>query len=385
MKIRTPDYFDEFRCIADKCEDTCCAGWGIVIDDYSYKKYLKVTGAFGDELRRKIISEENENVFVLNGDRCSFLKEDNLCKIYSELGGDALCYTCREYPRYLEEFGNLREIGLSLSCPEAARIILRKEETVKFNLSENDEEVNNYNDINPNIYINLMQCRKVVFNILQDREIKLIDRCIIVLLFTNEVQEKIDLNDISSIRNVKDNYINKEYIYEKINSFSKYNNRLVDKYQSLHNIIKIFKELKHLKSDDILGLENSLRYFWKEPEDINVYSKLNISFNKYYKKNEYKFEQIVSYYVYRYYMKSVFDYDVLAKTKFALLSFIMIKELSVIRYLENKEFLDDDLVDISYKYSRDIEHLEENIDVLEELFETRDEFSVENLIINLYN
>ena len=84
-------------------------------------------------------------------------------------------------------------------------------------------------------------------------------------------------------------------------------------------------------------------------------------------------------------MKSVFDYDAIAKIKFALISFIMIKELSVVRYLENKEFLDEDLVDISYKYSRDIEHLEENVDVLQELFETRDEFSFENFIINLYN
>ena len=84
-------------------------------------------------------------------------------------------------------------------------------------------------------------------------------------------------------------------------------------------------------------------------------------------------------------MKSVFDYDALAKLKFALVSFIIIKELSIIRYLENKEFLDEDLVDIVYKYSRDIEHLEENIDILEELFETRDEFSVDNLIICLYN
>lgn len=84
-------------------------------------------------------------------------------------------------------------------------------------------------------------------------------------------------------------------------------------------------------------------------------------------------------------MKSVFDYDALAKLKFVLVSFIIIKELSIIRYLENKEFLDEDLVDIVYKYSRDIEHLEENIDILEELFETRDEFSVDNLIICLYN
>lgn len=385
MKLRTPDYFDEFKCIADKCEDTCCAGWGIVIDDKSYEKYLSIEGKFGEVLRSKIVQDEGENVFILNGDRCSFLNDNNLCEIYSELGGENLCYTCRQYPRYLEEFGNLREIGLSLSCPEAARIILSKSRIVNFKLSEIDEEVSVYNDINPNIYINLMQCRKIIFDILQDRKIELIDRLILALIFANEIQEKIDSNDISFIKNIKDKYINKEFIYEKLNSFNKYDNRIEEKYINIHNIINIFKDLKHLKDNDILGLENSLRYFWKDPEDINVYSEVNLGFNTYYKKNEYKFEQIVIYYVYRYFMKSVFDYDALAKLKFALVSFIIIKELSIIRYLENKEFLDEDLVDIVYKYSRDIEHLEENIDILEELFETRDEFSVDNLIICLYN
>ncbi|MGN0026098.1 MAG: flagellin lysine-N-methylase [Clostridium sp.] len=385
MKLRTPDYFDEFKCIADKCEDTCCAGWGIVIDDKSYEKYLSIKGKFGEVLRSKIVQDEGENVFILNGDRCSFLNDNNLCEIYSELGGENLCYTCRQYPRYLEEFGNLREIGLSLSCPEAARIILSKSRIVNFKLSEIDEEVSFYNDINPNIYINLMQCRKIIFDILQDRKIELIDRLILALIFVNEIQEKIDSNDISFIKNIKDKYINKEFIYEKLNSFNEYDNRIEEKYINIYNIINIFKDLKHLKDNDILGLENSLRYFWKDPEDINVYSEVNLAFNTYYKKNEYKFEQIVIYYVYRYFMKSVFDYDALAKLKFALVSFIIIKELSIIRYLENKEFLDEDLVDIVYKYSRDIEHLEENIDILEELFETRDEFSVDNLIISLYN
>ncbi|MBE6053149.1 MAG: flagellar protein FliB [Clostridium sartagoforme] len=385
MKIRTPDYFDEFKCIADKCEDTCCAGWGIVIDDKSYNNYSSIKGSFGEELRSKIIKEEGENVFTLNGDRCSFLNDNNLCRIYSELGGDSLCYTCREYPRYLEEFGNLREVGISLSCPEAARIILSNSEIAKFTLSETLEEVNSYNDINPNIYINLMQCRTVIYNILQNREIKLIDRCILALAFVNEVQEKIDSNNISSIRNIKDNYLSKEFLYDKLKSFQKFNNQLEAKYENIYSIINIFKDLKHLKAEYIEELETPLRYFWKADEDIKLYSELNLSFNDYYKNNEYKFEQIIIYYVYRYFMKSVFDYDAIAKIKFALISFIIIKELSVIRYLENKEFLHEDLVDISYKYSRDIEHLEENVEILQELFESRDEFSFENFIITLYN
>lgn len=35
MLYTIPDYYKEFSCIAADCEDTCCAGWQIVIDEKS--------------------------------------------------------------------------------------------------------------------------------------------------------------------------------------------------------------------------------------------------------------------------------------------------------------------------------------------------------------
>ena len=46
MQITRPDYYKEFTCIADVCPDTCCAGWQIVIDEKSLKKYRRVKGPF---------------------------------------------------------------------------------------------------------------------------------------------------------------------------------------------------------------------------------------------------------------------------------------------------------------------------------------------------
>ena len=37
-----PEYYKEFKCIADKCPDTCCAGWKIMIDDKSLEKYRQL-------------------------------------------------------------------------------------------------------------------------------------------------------------------------------------------------------------------------------------------------------------------------------------------------------------------------------------------------------
>ena len=385
MKIRVPEYFKDFKCIASDCEDTCCAGWGIVIDDETYSKYQKVDGVFGDRLKSEIVHDAGENIFVLKGNDCPFLNENKLCDIYNELGEEGLCYTCRQYPRYLEEFGSLREIGISLSCPEAARIILRDSKKAIFELSENDEEVNGYNDINARLYIELMQCRKIIFDILQDRNLELNIRASLVLLFTKEIQDKIDENEIGDIKSVREKYIQKNFINEIVEKLEEYRNKEDYKYSNMQEYFNLFKNLKHINPNDPLGLDDAIRYFWQSEEDKEIYLAKNKDFNNYYEKSMYKFEHILVYFIFRYFMKAVFDYDVSAKVKTAIVSYLMIKELCIVRFTEEGELTNADIVDIAHMYSKDVEHLEENIESLAELFETNEVFAVEEMIVTLMN
>lgn len=386
MKIRVPDYFDDFKCIASECEDTCCAGWGIVIDDETYNHYMNVKGEFGEKLRSKIVTEGSENIFVLKGDDCPFLTENKMCDIYNNLGEDSLCYTCRQYPRVTEEFGSLREICLSLSCPEACRIILKSDKRVEFKLIENNEEVTRYNDINAMLYLNLMQCRNVVFKILQNKDNDLNKRVSIILKFIDEVQGKIDSSSIQEIKDIIEKYSNDKFIEDTTNDIDNYKRHESIKYNNVHEIFEIFKSLKHINPNDPLALEDALRYFWQSEEDEYIYLEKHNKFDIYFSDKIYKFENILVYFVFRYFMKAVFDYDVLAKIKTALVSYIMIKELLIVRWIEEGEKLtEDDLVEIAHTYSKDIEHLEENIETLAEVFETNSVFSVDNLIITLIN
>ena len=385
MKIRVPEYFKDFKCIASECEDTCCAGWGIVIDDETYKKYQKVEGCFGERLKNEMVNEAVENIFVLKGNNCPFLAENKLCDIYKELGEEGLSYTCKQYPRYMEEFGSLREIGISLSCPEACRIILRDSKKVTFELSENDEEVNRYNDINAMLYIELMQCRKIVIDILQNRSIDLNTRASIVLNFTKEIQDKIDENEIISIKAIREKYLKEDYIREIIDSLEEYKDDETTKYKNVYEYFNVFKSLKHITPNDPLGLENALRIFWQSEDDKEIYLYKHKAFNKYYEENMYEFEHILVYFIFRYFMKAVFDYDVSAKVKTAIVSYLMIKELSVVRFTEEGDFTNEDMVDISHTYSKDIEHLEENIESLAEIFETNNVFTINEIIAVLMN
>jgi lysine-N-methylase len=385
MKIRVPDYLKEFKCIASECEDTCCAGWEIVIDDESYNKYQRAEGAFGQRLRSEIVHREGENIFVLKGNNCPFLNESKMCDIYTSIGEDSLCYTCKQYPRYMEEFGNLREVGISLSCPEAARIILRDNKKVEFEVSEIEEEIASYNDIDAMVFIYLLQCRKIVIDILQNHHIKLDHRASLVLKFTDEVQKAIDEDNIQEIKAVMEKYLKKDFIKDAINSLDKYKGKGSVKYHSLHEFFKVFKELKHINPNDPLGLDNVLRYFWNSDSDEEFYLDKHKQFNEFYEDKMYKFENLLVYFIFRYFMKAVFDYDVAAKVNTTVVSYLMIKELFVFRWMENGEFTDEDAVDIMHMYSKDIEHLEENIENLSELFKTNHVFKLDELLSILMN
>ncbi|MFR7848139.1 MAG: hypothetical protein ACLU8S_11605 [Coprococcus phoceensis] len=58
MKYTIPHYFEQFRCTAAECVDTCCAGWAIMIDGKSLEKYKNTEGALGNRLHNSIDWEE---------------------------------------------------------------------------------------------------------------------------------------------------------------------------------------------------------------------------------------------------------------------------------------------------------------------------------------
>ena len=124
MFITKPDYFDRFRCIAGACPDSCCKEWDVQIDGTSAEYYRTLPGQLGDRLREVLRDEDGETVMTIIDGRCPMWREDGLCRIQAELGESALCKTCREFPRLTHDYGDFVELGLELSCPEAAKFIL---------------------------------------------------------------------------------------------------------------------------------------------------------------------------------------------------------------------------------------------------------------------
>lgn len=125
MKLTQPSYYNFFRCLAGRCPDSCCQEWDVQVDDSSARRYLALPGELGDRLRSKLKQDEDGEYFLeITDRRCPMWRADGLCEIQAQLGEDGLCKVCHEFPRLRHDYGDFVELGLELSCPEAARLIL---------------------------------------------------------------------------------------------------------------------------------------------------------------------------------------------------------------------------------------------------------------------
>ncbi len=131
-RMLLPEYSEKFQCIGPACEDSCCQGWTVPIDRAAYEKYQSVqAGPLRTLLDAKILLTPTDpnpahyaRVQMPESQVCPFLNEERLCQIQCEHGEEFLSVTCATYPRVVQTIDNLKGVALSLSCPEAARLVL---------------------------------------------------------------------------------------------------------------------------------------------------------------------------------------------------------------------------------------------------------------------
>lgn len=132
MRAYAPKYYKDFKCTAERCTHSCCIGWRISLDDTTRERYLCASGHYATALRSSI-SEDCDGFYIptLENGRCPHLDDRGLCRVITEYGDEYLSEICREHPRYYNVIGERIEAGIGASCPEAARLILEGESSLK--------------------------------------------------------------------------------------------------------------------------------------------------------------------------------------------------------------------------------------------------------------
>ena len=192
MIIRYPDYYKKFRCIAAACSDSCCQEWEVDVDPEAAKTYLALEGKLGDDLRAVLKPGDGDwmSMAITADRRCPMWRRDGLCRIQAELGHEALCATCREFPRLQHDYGDFRELGLELSCPEAARLSLGSPDPAWTMREKPGAEAPDYN---PRHMALLLESRAQVRTML--RELPVEQALAAILLYAYAVQEALDWDE----------------------------------------------------------------------------------------------------------------------------------------------------------------------------------------------
>lgn len=305
-----PSYYRDFRCIADKCPDSCCKSWEITIDNDTFDKYQSLQGEIGDRIRSFIcVDDDGDHCFSLIDGRCPFLNEKGLCDIHIAFDENMTGSICREHPRFIEEYDGFTEISLSVSCPEAARLIFSQGACREVYVTP---EYNGDDDV----LSVLIASRKEILNTNGVLSV-LLEK---LLLVASRDEEEINFLSIENICHP---------------SFS-----------DIQNFIEVlFSECEILNTDWKKLLINCN----KEAVDSEKLS-------EFLSNNNNVLANLFYYFVYRYYLKSVCDLNVFPRGLFIALSVLSI---AVIAYCNSMS-----VAEVSRLFSKEIEHSTENVDIL---------------------
>ncbi len=360
MKIVTPQYYEQFRCLASDCPDTCCAGWEVVVDDETAARYEQLGGenaVLKARIAAAIGEDAGEMVFRAGpGGRCPFLNEGNLCDIQSALGEKGLCRTCRIYPRFVRDYGGVREMGLSLSCPEAARIVLSHRGKVALETRDDPSIPPSLNDLDAGRYFAVRQLRETLLRLAQATPLPVDERCALMLRLAKKGDKKLGKGKLDKI----------PALCERFGP-----HRIMDELKSCCRKCTEEEPLPYSLLPETLLTLSILRPAWKERLE-SAANGLELGQDICPLDPDFE-QQLLTAFVYRYVLRAAEGGQVSALVKLCIFSFLSVRLLG-------QGLSEQALIDLAHLYSREVEHNEDNISALLSLFETDPQFSAKRLM-----
>lgn len=315
-----PDYYTRFKCIADKCSDTCCKGWEICIDEASLEKYRQTCGDIGRRLNESIAFDSDGAHFILSDDeRCPFLNGSNLCNLYIALGEGALCGICIDHPRFRSFFSDRTEIGIGLCCEAAAEIILTEEKPVHI-ISETkfpDDPLEKA----------VLQIREMLFKLCENGEpfASLRKSCALAI----DAQDMLADGDFSGISALYDDFSGYSYAVEEISD---------------NEVISVLKTMECISPewDEMLKKLSGGKYI----TDISAENELL---------------RLAEYFIFRHFPEALSDGDIVSKAYFAYFAVSAVKMFWGAYLYENKPLSLRDKINGAKLFSKGAEYSEENM------------------------
>jgi len=273
--------------------------------------YRKLPGALGDRLRQVLRDTEDGTVMTIENGRCPMWRQDGLCRIQAQLGHGALCAVCREFPRLRHDYGDFVELGLELSCPEAARLILTSDEHAILCTEIPGGEAAEYDE---EAMATLRRSREELLRFLDDDRFSVPQALAILLLYAHDVQNELDGGPEPAFDPWK--------LLQEGEKFAKP--------AKMELILDFFKELEILTEDWMDRLKAGPKpLYWTR-----------------------QYRALIRYFVLRYWLQAVSDYDIISRAKLILIACLLICAMG------------GDTVRTAQQFSKEIENDPDNVEAI---------------------
>ena len=347
MEYIYPTYYNNFHCIADACPKTCCAGWQIEIDEDALERYQQLQIDTVDYREAAFLQDEKK--------RCKNLDEQGLCRLIHAHGEEILCDTCRLFPRHTEVFDGVRELSLSISCPEVARMILTNSDNVVFTTEERPEkETEAYTEEERIVYRQLRQLRDWMLPVAQNRSLSLEQRFAKILSVVQAYQEQVDF------------CVEEEQPFEAI-SLADVLTTVVKPLDisktMIHTILAVADEWEYTEPElqEILDATDAYLQLLSD-EDFNQARKhLSESLQKQGIALPVVLEQIYIYFLFAYFCGSVYDEYYFGQAQLAVAACYHIEAILLWHLGKYESIGMEDIIRYTYLYARELEHSIPNI------------------------
>ena len=383
IKMRYPIYLKEFKCIGGECEDSCCIGWDVDIDKFTFQQYESVSDSdMKNILKSNLIKNKRcqcdeidfAKVKLEESKRCPFLKCDNYCVIHSNLGEEYLSNVCTSFPRVTNKIDGIYEMSLAVACPEAARILLLKKDGIEF--SESDEDLGKHivsSEVNTKLseesYLPvefLKEIRETSIKIMKNRKFSLDKRLYILGEFINALEDEYEYNCHNTLSFIKEYDIGTvKDLYEE-NSMNYIIQ--VDFFKKLLTMLRVEKDIdsdrfKEYSNEVKIGLNlDEENYLAKNAQ---MYIKAFEEYEKeFIEENSYIFENYIVNFIYSNLFpfcqrESIFDSYIMLLIRYTFMRFYLVG--MYIYHKKNKEVLNkalskEEVVRFIQCFSKVVEH-----------------------------
>ena len=272
--------------------------------------YRALDGALGDRLRQVLKDTEDGTVMTIENGRCPMWRLDGLCRIQAELGHDALCQVCQEFPRLRHDYGDFMEYGLELSCPEAARLIFTQSQAMVHEEIPGGEEP----EYDLDAMAVLLESRKTALDFLDTTSLPTNQALAILLLYAHEVQSWLDGDEPATMD--ADACLDLAKQHATAGSWEAFTD--------------FFRHLEILTPQWAALLQSP---------------HANLPWTA-------EFFPLVKYFIGRYWLQAVSDYDLICRVKFLICACLLVR------------YLGGNLIDTAQLFSKEIENDPDNLEAI---------------------